>query len=156
MRRNQQGTTTVEFAILGSVLFVLIFGVIEVGRAFLVWNSVAEATRRGARVAAVCPVNHGSISRVSMFNAPDGGSESELFNGLTDSNISLDYLDVGGNTTNVFTEIKSVRVGISGYQHNLLIPFFNMSITVPEFSTTIPAESLGYIPDLGARQCFGS
>ncbi len=156
MKNNQQGTTTVEFAILASVLFVLIFGVIEIGRAFFVWNSVGEVTRRGARLAAVCPVNHGSISKVSMFNAPDGGSESELLSGLTDSNISLEYLDDGGNATIVFTEIKSVRVGISDYQHNLLIPFFNMSITVPEFSTTIPAESLGYIPELGARQCFGS
>ena len=156
MRNNQQGTTTVEFAILAPVLFVLIFGVIEIGRAFLVWNSIGEATRRGARLAAVCPVNHGSISKVSMFNAPDGGSESELFNGLTDANISLEYLNDGGNTTNVFTEIKSVRVGVRNYQHNLLIPFFNISITVPEFSTTIPAESLGYIPDLGTRQCFGS
>lgn len=156
MRNNQQGTTTVEFAILASVLFVLIFGVIEIGRAFFVWNSIGEVTRRGARLAAVCPVNHGAISKVSMFNAPDGGSESDLFNGLTDSNINLEYLDDGGNVTNVFVEIKSVRVGISNYQHNLLIPFFNLSITVPEFSTTIPAESLGYIPDLGERQCFGS
>ncbi len=156
MKNNQQGTTTVEFAILASVLFVLIFGVIEIGRAFFVWNSVGEVTRRGARLAAVCPVNHGSISKVSMFNAPDGGSESELLSGLTDDNISLEYLDDGGTATIVFTEIKSVRVGISDYQHNLLIPFFNMSITVPEFSTTIPAESLGYIPELGARQCFGS
>ena len=95
-------------------------------------------------------------SKVSMFNAPDGGAESELLNGLTDSNISLEYLDDSGNVTNVFTEIKSVRVGISNYQHNLLIPFFNLSITVPEFSTTIPAESLGYVPELGERQCFGS
>ncbi len=156
MKNNQQGTTTVEFAILASVLFVLIFGVIEIGRAFFVWNSIGEVTRRGARLAAVCPVNHSSISKVSMFNAPDGGSESELFNGLTDSNINLEYLDDGGNVTNVFTEIKSVRVGISNYQHNLLIPFFNLSLTVPEFSTTIPAESLGYIPDIGERQCFGS
>ena len=61
MKNSQQGTTTVEFAILASVLFVLIFGVIEIGRAFFVWNSLAEATRRGARIAAVCPVNHGSI-----------------------------------------------------------------------------------------------
>ncbi len=156
MRDNQRGATTVEFAILASVLFVLIFGVIEFGRAFFVWNSIGEVTRRGARLAAVCPVSHASISKVSMFNAPDGGTESEIFNGLTDDNINLEYLDEGGNVTNVFNEIRSVRVGISNYQHNLLIPFFNMSITVPEFSTTIPAESLGYIPDLGERQCFGS
>ncbi|MFK8067842.1 MAG: TadE/TadG family type IV pilus assembly protein [Gammaproteobacteria bacterium] len=156
MIRHQRGTTTVEFAILGSVLFILIFGVIEIGRAFFVWNSIGEVTRRGARLAAVCPVNHGSISKVSMFNAPNGGSESAIFNGLTDSNIDLQYLDEAGNTTNTFTAIKSVRVGITGYQHRLLIPFFDMSITVPDFSTTIPAESLGYIPELGERQCFGS
>lgn len=156
MKIKQKGTTTVEFAIIGSVMLVLIFGVIEIARAFFVWNSVVEATRRGARVAAVCPVNHSSIAKISMFTIPGGGNNSPVLNGLSDENIDLQYLDAVGNPTAVFTQIKSVRVAISGYQHQLMIPFFEVSLTVPAFSTTIPAESLGYIPDLGIRQCFGT
>ena len=56
-RMRQRGTTTVEFAIVGTVLMVVVFAVIEFGRALFVINMLTEATRRGARMAAVCPVS---------------------------------------------------------------------------------------------------
>ena len=50
--------------------------------------------------------------------------------------------------------IQCVRVSITGYQHELLIPF--VEVTLPETvftsSTTIPAESLGYAPP-GPNPC---
>ena len=48
-RRRQSGLTTVEFAIIGSLAFILVFGVIEIARALFVLNALTEATRRGAR-----------------------------------------------------------------------------------------------------------
>ena len=70
---RQKGTTTVEFAVVAALLLTLLFGVIEVGRAMFVWNTLNEATRRGARVAAVCPVDHASVARVTIFGEPLGG-----------------------------------------------------------------------------------
>ena len=55
-RARQTGTTTVEFAIIASVMFMILFGVIEFGRVMFTANALAESTRRGARLAAVCPV----------------------------------------------------------------------------------------------------
>jgi hypothetical protein len=157
MRRcRQQGTTTVEFAIVAAVLFTVLFGVIEVGRALFVWNTINEATLRGARVAAVCPVNHASIARVAVFGDPVGGDASPILRNLTTANVQLDYLDGSGATTANFPDIRYVRVGIVGYQHTLMIPFFMQAITVPSFTTTLPAESLGYVPELGIRQCYGT
>ena len=53
--RFQTGITTVEFAIIGLLMFIVVFGVIEFGRALFVVNMLTEATRRGARLAAARP-----------------------------------------------------------------------------------------------------
>ncbi len=156
MRSRQQGTTTVEFAIIAAAALIVLFGVIEVSRALFVWNTITEATRRGARVAAVCPMYHPAIKRVTMFGKPNGSNSSPVLAGLSSANISLLYLDKDGNVTMDYLDVAYVRVGIYNYQHTLLIPFVGQTITVPSFSTTLPAESLGYIPVLGTRQCFGS
>ena len=54
MRAKQTGTAIVEFAIIASVMLMILFGVIEFGRVMFVGNALAESTRRGARLAAVC------------------------------------------------------------------------------------------------------
>lgn len=156
--RGQKGVYTVEFAIAGAVFFLVLFGVIEIGRALFVWNTIAEATRRGARVAAVCdPTNNTIAGEVAVFNAPGGGSVSPVLNGLTTGNVSVQYLDAGGTPGAVGAAIDYVRVSITGYTHNLIIPFLPASVTnltVPPFTTTLPAESLGYNPDINAYQCY--
>jgi hypothetical protein len=154
-RRRQKGTTTVEFAIVATLLFTLLFGVMEVARALFVWNTLAEVTRRGARVAAVCPVDHPSVAKVAVLGDPLGGAASPILKNLTTANVQVEYLDVAGLPTAVFEDIRYVRVAITNYQHTLLIPFLTQTIAVPPFTTTLPAESLGYIPELGVRQCYG-
>ena len=51
MRHQQKGMYTVEFALVAALFFVLLFGVIEFARALFVWETLTEATRRGARLA---------------------------------------------------------------------------------------------------------
>jgi Flp pilus assembly protein TadG len=152
---KQKGTTTVEFAIVATVLFTVLFGVIEVGRALFVWNTLSEGARRGARVAAVCPVDHPSIARVAVMGDPLGGDASPIINGLSTANVQTEYLDDTGTPTAVFDDISFVRVSINNYQHTLMIPLVGGTITAPAFSATLPAESLGYIPELDVRQCYG-
>lgn len=43
----------VEFAIVAPLLFALIFGIVDFGRAFLLWNNMTNATRDAARQGAV-------------------------------------------------------------------------------------------------------
>ncbi len=81
--RWQRGTTTVEFAIIGVVMFSVLFGVIEVGRAMFVMNALGESTRRAARMAAVCPINDPAIRNVGLFNAPGDGSGNGIVGGLS-------------------------------------------------------------------------
>lgn len=146
--RRQRGTTVVEFAIIGLLIFIVIFASIEFGRAMYTYNLVTEATRRGARVAAICPVNHAAIRSAVLFNG--SGSAPP---GLAEGNISVEYLTTAGGATTAYPSIAYVRVAITGYELPLTIPGFDITLTLPPFSTTLPAESLGYRPDTDTRAC---
>ena len=50
-RRRRRGTTVVEFAIIGSVMVLMILSSIEFGRAMMSVHSLREAARAGCRVA---------------------------------------------------------------------------------------------------------
>ena len=148
--RRQQGTTTVEIAIIGLVVMVTLFGVIEIARVFFVFNALDEATRRGARVAAVCQLNDPAIAEITVFNPSGGGAASSLLPGLTTGNVLVEYLDQGGNVLGnpigSFGLIEFVRVSITGFTHQLISPLFVRTFTTPNFATAIPAESLGVWP----------
>ncbi|HSR08025.1 MAG TPA: TadE family protein [Bryobacteraceae bacterium] len=149
-RRSQSGLTSVEFAIIGGLLMVLVFGIMEVGRALYVMNMLTEAARRGARMAAVCPVGDPKPASVAVFSST--GSTSPVVYGLTTANIVTEYLDVSGNpianAAANFTAIRYVRTRITGFSLSLLIPIIMPTLPMNGFSATLPRESLG-IPRAG-------
>jgi Flp pilus assembly protein TadG len=51
--RGEAGAAAVEFAIVASLFFMLVFAIIDFGFAFHSWNNTANAAREGARRAAV-------------------------------------------------------------------------------------------------------
>jgi Flp pilus assembly protein TadG len=51
MRAREKGTALIEFAIGMLFLGVLVFGAIDLGRAFVTWNQVKNAAREGAAFA---------------------------------------------------------------------------------------------------------
>lgn len=167
-RRNQSGLYLLEFAIIAVVLIITLFAAIELARLIWVWNTADEATRRGARVAAVCPINDTAVPEVTVFAAPGAGPNSPVLNGLTTSNVSVSYLESDGvTTTTTFEDVRYVRVSINcpscpKYSISPIIPFLNTQITLPEFETTLPSESLGFIPNdadpfaTPVCGCFGS
>lgn len=52
-RRNERGTALVEFALIAPLLFLLLFGIIDFGRALDYYNQVTQLAGQGARAAAV-------------------------------------------------------------------------------------------------------
>lgn len=159
-RSRQKGLTTVEFAFVGAVLFMMIFGVLEVGRAFYVYSMLDEVARRGSRLAAVCPVNDPAVPQLAVFNSSGDGSDSALVKGLVPSNVVVDYLDanaavVTDPAVSGFAEIRFVRARVVGFQHSMMVPFVAGldNFQMPEFESILPRESLG-IPREGAiRPC---
>jgi Flp pilus assembly protein TadG len=53
-RRGERGAVAVEFALIFPLLMVLVFGVIDFGRAFNAQETLTQAAREGSRLAAVC------------------------------------------------------------------------------------------------------
>lgn len=150
-RRAECGLTTVEFAIISTVLFMVLFGVIEFGRALFVVNTLTEAARRGARMATVCPIGDPAPANAAVFSS--GSGASAVISGLTTANVQIDYLDASGNViadpVTDFGLILYVRVQIVNFQLPLFIPFVMPTLTFSGFATTIPRESLG-VPRTGA------
>ncbi len=52
-RRTEKGAAAVEFALVLPILVLLVFGIVEFGRAYNAYLSVTHAAREGARLAAV-------------------------------------------------------------------------------------------------------
>jgi Flp pilus assembly protein TadG len=159
--KKQRGAAMVEFALIALLFFVILFGIIEFARAMFVYNALVEATRRGARVAAVCPPNNingstAKIKNVVLFNAPSATGNGLL--GLTPSNVNIQYLlsnmtpwtynpvtSANGTVVGNIDDIAYVQVSITGFQHYLIIPGFTTAFTIPTGATitTLPSESLG-------------
>jgi len=151
IRNHHTGIATVEFAIAAAVLFIMIFGVLEVGRTYFVYAMLDEVTRRGARLAVVCPVNDPAIPQMAIFNASGDASESSLVKNLMPANVVIEYLDdanavvASPSIPTGFAQIRYVRARIVGFQHQMFVPFANAlaSFFMGEFESTLPRESLG-------------
>ncbi len=144
LHHRQKGLTSVEFSIVAVAMFIVLFAAIEMGRALFVMNLLSEATRRGVRVAAVCPINDPAIVQAATLADAPGGAP---LNRLGADRISVVYLNVNGNViadpTGSFGQIRYVRVSVTGYVHDMIVPFLNLSIAAPDFAATLPRESLG-------------
>ena len=149
--RKESGSTTVELAIVSTLFFWLLLAVIEVGRVMYTMNALSEATRLGARAASVCQVQNDVIGNIATFN---GGG---LLGNFDSSHVTINYLDEDGSVVADpspanefgFLQVRYVQVSISGYDYKMMIPGMG-SITLPSFSTTLPRESFGIVPNEAA------
>jgi len=54
--RDKRGISSVEFALVATVFFMMIFGIIDFSRAMWEWNAAAKATQFGVRYAVVSDI----------------------------------------------------------------------------------------------------
>ena len=127
-RSRQRGTAAVEFALIASLLFMLLFGVMEMSRVLFYWNTATEATRLGARLAVVCNKDAAAIK----------ARMNDLHSLLAPANIDIAYTP-GGCDINT---CRTVTVSITGMNVSTFIPFVPLNLRMPSFSTTLPRESL--------------
>lgn len=138
---RQRGATAVEFAIVAGVFFTLLIGCAEMGRMLWTWNAAAEATRFGARLAVVCSLGDAGIK----------AHMRDMLPALTNANITIEYLnppDAPNSCT--IDNCKEVRVKLTGFTHNAIVPFVPLSVTLPSFQTTLPRE---YMDSTGNPVC---
>lgn len=158
-RHEERGSTMAEFAIIAVIFFMIIFGIIEFGRLFYTHNALTDAARRGARYAALHKeVDVDCVRNVVLYGetnvnpttcAPTG---PPLINGLTAAQVTVLYegADADDNPktppTHYGMNLGTVTVSIDRYNFNLSIPFASRTVTMPQYVTTLTAESAGEIP----------
>jgi Flp pilus assembly protein TadG len=136
---SERGATLVEFSIAATVFLMVMFAVIEFGRALWVHNALADAARRGARYAVLhSSADSDKVKNVVVYGDEDGGGTPMVPN-LTTDNVSVDYTDFALNR-------GTVAVSINEYQFQFVIPIVGTTITMPHYSTTLTGESVGWIP----------
>ena len=152
MRTRMRGVYVVEFAIIGLLLFILLFAVVEMGRLYFTVNTLNETVRRGARLASVCDISDPRILRRAIFNAADDSGGSSLIANLETADLSLVYLDANGNIVSTpadtssatgFRAIRYVQLRVDNFTFDLMIPVLGRQVTLPSFRATLPRESLG-------------
>src|SRR5262245_15100300 len=146
IEKSEKGQTLLEFALVTLVFFVLVFGITEFGRALWTWNTIVQATRAGARYAVVeTPTSNDiEIKKVVAYNDPNANSSSTpVVPGLTDSNVSVRYLNNDGTVASNKNVADLIEVGVTGYQFSFLVPLFGSQIALPSFTTKLPLEGLG-------------
>lgn len=174
LRKQERGTSMAEFAVVATFFFMLIFGVIEFGRLFYTINALTDAARRGARYAIIHSADEINpddpdgnayavkcVRNVVMYGEthisaypgcdPPAG-QPVLINGIQNATIEVDFqgadLDNNPTSPNPYgANLGMATVTIKNYQFNISIPLIHRSITLPNYTTTLPAESAGFEPD---------
>jgi hypothetical protein len=111
-RTTRSGAATVEFAIVAPIFFLLVFGLIEMGRMMMLQQSLTNAAREGCRKAVLATTKNGSDVEADMrdylqsvisdaadtgkvrIDVPDNLADVASGNILTVS-VEVDYLDAG-------------------------------------------------------------
>ena len=95
--RGEDGAAAVEFALVVSLLFILLFGIMEFGLAFFELQNLRSATREGARAAAIggnddeisAVIVQGSSGSVRSATAPRSSSRFASRSLITRTGTSL-------------------------------------------------------------------
>lgn len=149
--RRQRGSGIVEFALVAVVFLTILLGIMDFGRMLLMWNSAAEATRWGARIAVVCVDGAADAAGLAQVR----GKMQHILPQLADANIVVNWHDppgvvsAGCNRTNC----KGVEVSIYNNPANAndpanlrmqpVSPFMGFVMPpVPAFATYLPRESM--------------
>lgn len=109
--RNEEGAAVVEFALVMPILALIIFGIIDFGRAFYTVNNIISAVREGARYGAILAAPMSTTGqreirdRVRSVSQPFGGDS------LRDEQIRIEFPDG-----------ELVRVRVENYPFRPLTP----------------------------------
>ncbi|HET6701997.1 MAG TPA: TadE family protein [Gemmatimonadaceae bacterium] len=109
--RNEEGAAVVEFALVMPILALIIFGIIDFGRAFYTVNNIISAVREGARYGAILSAPMSTTGqreirdRVRSVSQPFGGDS------LRDDQIQIE-----------FPNGELVRVRVESYPFRPLTP----------------------------------
>ena len=120
-RKKRHGAAAVEFAIVAPIFFLLIFGIIEIGRAVMVQQIITNASREGARravlegatVADVSNIVTTYLANASLPSAavafPQGNPESVSYGNPVEVRVSIPYAQVNWLPTPLYLSGQTLQ-----------------------------------------------
>lgn len=136
MKRRESGATVVEFALILLAFLMFTLGVLDYARLLYTWNAANEATREGARYAAVCADPSSNARVLARMQA--------ILPQITA--IQVDWFPAGCSASNC----ESVTVSLTDLKFTWLAPIpgslASSIILMPGFSTYLPREMMSYNP----------
>lgn len=141
MRSRQRGSTAVEFALVFLIFLTFLLAIIDFSRMLYTWNAANEATRAGARYAAVCDDTFNQAAVLARMQA--------LLPAIT--RISVVWQDEAGNTSCTPATCAGVTVTIVGMQYRWISPIAGLAglapYAMPTFRTYLTREIMRQDPN---------
>lgn len=78
IRSRERGQSMVELALIMPLVLVLLFAIVDFGRAYSAWVTITNAAREGARYAITDPTNTNAITNRTLSTAGSYGSDGNL------------------------------------------------------------------------------
>ena len=146
---RQAGSTTVEFALVMLIFLTFLLAITDFSRMLYTWNAANEATRTGARYAAVCDptTNEAQVLAKMQTVLPQ----------VTD--ITMVWEDEFGNTSCTPADCVGVTVTIDNLKYKWISPIAGLAglapMNMPAFKTYLTREIMGQDPNSysGANIC---
>lgn len=160
-KKSERGAAVAEFAVASLFFFSLLIGIIEFGRLLYTHNALTDAARRGARYAALHQENAACVRNIVIYGEKHVDNKCKptgppLVNGLNAPDVAINVTYVGADTDNLpeedpidtgyGTNLGTATVAIENFNFTLGIPLLNLTITMPNYRTTLSAESAGEEP----------
>jgi Flp pilus assembly pilin Flp len=159
-RQTEQGVAAVEFALVLMLLVTIVFGITELGRALYQYDALTKSARSAARFVTVhdAETNPEVIPRAiclaisgSPWLAADGGgcASSAIVPDLEPENVTIEMphriaalravaVEDGGVSVGT---LDMVRVTISGYRFQTIVPFVIPSISFGDIVAYMPKNA---------------
>lgn len=71
--RNEDGGAAIEFALIATPLFALLFGILDISRAYWIQGALAYSVEQAARCASIDTVTCGTATQIKAFAANRSG-----------------------------------------------------------------------------------
>lgn len=140
-KSRQYGATAVEFALVLLIFLTFMLAVVDFSRMLYTWNAASEATRAGARYAAVCDDTANQAKVLAKMQA--------LMPQIT--NINLAWEDELGNSSCTPQTCVGVTVTIVGMKYRWISPIAGLAalapMPMPTFKTYLTREIMGQDPN---------
>ena len=137
-RRGERGVAIVELAMVLPLLFLLVMGTFDLGRAVYIRNALANAARDGARFATVDPRNTNCIQSVAARNSSLAGLSTASVSISTPGSVAIGQ-PVTVSVQSTYQPVTALIAGAIGVNSVTLQSSATMQIrNVPSSSLACP------------------